>query len=80
MPVESKMKTSSSRVLPIERVYVQDVDQEKARRYANETGAQVGVAPNPDLIIMRVRPDFPRPAHRAGQRHGHRFQDQGRRG
>ena len=40
-----------SRVLPIERVYVQDVDQEKARKYANETGAQVGVAPNPDLII-----------------------------
>jgi len=23
--------------------------------------------PNPDLLIMRVTPDFPRPAHRAGQ-------------
>ena len=23
--------------------------------------------PNPDLIIMRVRPDFPKPPHRAGQ-------------
>src|SRR6476661_3183569 len=23
--------------------------------------------PNPDLLVMRVKPDFPRPPHRAGQ-------------
>ena len=31
-------------------------------------GTVVGLRkPNPDLFIMRVKPDFPRPPHRAGQ-------------
>jgi ferredoxin--NADP+ reductase len=37
----------------------------RRRRY-NATVASLE-KPNPDLMIMRVRPDFPKPAHRAGQ-------------
>jgi ornithine cyclodeaminase/alanine dehydrogenase-like protein (mu-crystallin family) len=40
-----------SRVLPIERVYVHDVDQERAEKFAYETGAQVRLAESPDVII-----------------------------
>jgi ferredoxin--NADP+ reductase len=37
----------------------------RRRRY-NATVASLA-KPNPDLMVMRVRPDFPKPAHRAGQ-------------
>src|SRR4051794_13491798 len=43
----------------------EEIAEARQRRY---NGTVVGLRkPNPDLFIMRVKPDFPRPAHRAGQ-------------
>ena len=43
----------------------EEIADARQRRY-NGTVAWLR-KPNPDLMIMRVRPDFPRPPHRAGQ-------------
>jgi ferredoxin/flavodoxin---NADP+ reductase len=43
----------------------EEIADARQRRY-NGTVTRVR-RPNPDLFIMRVRPDFPRPPHRAGQ-------------
>jgi ferredoxin/flavodoxin---NADP+ reductase len=43
----------------------EEIADARQRRY-NGTVAWLR-KPNPDLFIMRVRPDFPRPLHRAGQ-------------
>ena len=43
----------------------EEIAAARQRRY---NGTVTGLRkPNPDLFIMRVKPDFPRPPHRAGQ-------------